>query len=135
MTRIGDVVHCSVEKTAPNALFWHNFVATPLDFLLNGGTLAGLAIALAVAAIARYAMTIDLEATERSIDLLGRPRVMALSIASLLAALALCLGVTISAVRLPVGSNDWSRLSELQAVAGLRAAIAENKRPAPPPFP
>lgn len=135
LTRIGDVVHCSVEKTAPNALFWHNFVATPLDFLLNGGMIAGVGIALAAAAIARYAITIDLEATERTIDLLGRPRVMALSVSSLLAATALCLGVTVGATRLPIGSNDWSRLPELQAVSGLRAAIAEKKTPPVLPIP
>ncbi len=121
MLRIGELVHCAVERTPPTAAFWRQLIDQPSTVVLQGAFFACAAAALVTAAIGRYSMRCDLQTASDLMERLSPRKALAL----------IALSVLLSAVTLTAlvhqswsaTESDLRRTPELHAIRTFQTAL------------
>lgn len=127
LLRLVDLVHGALEKQPPTEAFWRQMIERPETYLLHGGALTLVVVALAATVLLRYALGTDLEQAQVLGETLPRGKQLGLVWGSAAVTLALTAWALSSAVgRAP---DDPARVPEVDAVAGLVASLD----PAPQP--
>ena len=121
LLRLAGLVASALDKKPIEPAFWSALVQDPLAWLLNGAVITALVVAFAVAAVARFCLTCDMEIAQALSDAEPRWRFVGGTAITWLAAVGVVAGVAHAAGQLPAKSA--ARVPELQAMTALSHAL------------